>query len=146
MTNIRVGNAVLCEYATFGSSGKHVLVNTYSGDVIVGAFPANIGFGLYIEILQKLDKVGMTIALGDDEIAVVEAIVGDANAEMGVLMIPSIQMQLSEPQELLIMVKAEGYEDTIALRKKILLGYVPSPISSSASQPPSGQSPPGAQA
>ena len=54
----RTGMVALCDYASKGERNKHTLVNVYSGDVIVGSFPAQLHFGFYAEIFPEGDAAG----------------------------------------------------------------------------------------
>ena len=68
MKKSKFGNVVLCERVMMGEHKKHILLNTYSGDVIVNDLPANLQFGLYIEIYAAKngqDTVKMELLLND---------------------------------------------------------------------------------
>ena len=67
---IKFENAVLCEFAAQGSNNKPILINVYSGDIITASMPANLSFGLFIEVAggQDMPAAGLDIKLNKQRI------------------------------------------------------------------------------
>lgn len=145
MPNVNVGNAILCEYVGQGSNGKHVLVNVYSGDILVDELPADINFAVYLEVITGVEKIDVELVLGGTTFMRGSAISEHANEnQTTVFALPLFQLNVKEPAAIEVFLSAEGYDRTLALRKSIYLN--PNRHSPTASQPPSSQSPPGGPA
>jgi hypothetical protein len=120
---IRLGNALLCEYAARGNRNKYTLVNVYSGNVVFDVLPAPFGFGLFIEIMgeqgpNKLGHVTVSIRLNGDEMLSVGA---EQPEGQGALVLTQIQSQVTENSTLEVVLSAEGFADTVALTKRFYL-------------------------
>ena len=141
---ISIVNAILCEYVGNGNNNKHILVNTFSGDIIAGSLPATLGFGLYIEIArtaknEMVKQLEIEFRLGDQPIF---AAGSDMSNGATVFVVPLFQVRIEGPTTLEVALRSAGFGETVAIRKSVLLND-PSPI---ASPPPSSQSPPDAPA
>lgn len=125
---IKFGNVVLCEYVAEGSHNKHTLVNAYSGDVVVKEMPAQINFGLYIEILPLggVSKIEVELLLNNEIKAKIGAELKDARKDqIGLVVLPSFRIKTEEDAILEVYINADGYKRTIALRRKIFRGEIP---------------------
>lgn len=143
------GNVVLCEYVGQGSNNKHILVNTYSGNIIVGSLPSDLTFGLYAELLQPpghpIDKIEVAMSMGGEVFMRGVGLLPAAH-EASVFIIPLFQISVKQPGNLEVVFSADGYAPTTVLKKSISVGDVPGLASPNALSPPSEQSPPSAPA
>lgn len=125
---ISFGNAILCDYVGIGSNNKHVLVNVYSGDIIVAALPAELSLGIYVELTQQIDAPlkNMTI-----ELCMGGNVFLRAQGEMepgkptALFVIQMFQMRVDEPGDFELFFKADGYSRTSVIRKSISVGTIP---------------------
>jgi len=122
---IDVGNVVLCDFVGLGANNKHVLLNVFSGDVVVPVFPANLGFGLYIEILPaKIDGalgvVHLSVLLKDTQVISGQAQTNIVAGSPGVIVIPYFQIEVLEETTISVIISSDEYEDTMILSKKIM--------------------------
>jgi hypothetical protein len=135
MKSIATGNVVLCEFVATGGNNKHVLVNTFSGDIIVNELPARLSFGLYLEIIPDVDLgrgvIDLDLMLGKSKVASIKADILSAKKAQPALIILN-QFQLGTDVETLfrVVLKQEGYRTTTALTKNILRGPIVSPNAS----------------
>jgi hypothetical protein len=123
--HIAVGNVVLCDYVGVGSNNKHILVNTFSGDIIAKEFPINLGLGLYVELLPKqpaapIEDIELSMTIGGEPVISARAGVKMADDAPSVLVITHIQVQVSEPTNLTVKLSSKDYRDTIVMEKKII--------------------------
>lgn len=123
---LNIGNALLAEFVTKGNRNKHVLVNVYSGDIIVREFPADLGFGLYIELLQanpedvpseftmEMTFAGETIVKADGRPADGAEIKSNVTFTVSLL-----QFVANGPGQLEISISAKGFKKAMAISKRI---------------------------
>jgi hypothetical protein len=140
MKKVKIGNAVLCEHVAQGANNKHILINTYSGDIIVQSFPANIPLGFYIE-MEMPDaaprEIDVDLVYGGKTRVIAKATVSGMGG-MGVLAIPLVPFTLERPGKFEVYISAYGVARTIAIRKNISQGNVAR--ASNAPRRPSGRS------
>jgi hypothetical protein len=145
---LKFKNSILCEYVAKGDRNKHTLVNVYSGDVIVGHFPANLHFALYFELL--VDKPGdqqvtLHFSTNNEKMAELSGRINTKKAgDIANIVIQAMPIIFDKETLFEVYASAESYAKTKVLSKKIFLGEFPS--AASASQPPSELSPPDAPA
>lgn len=126
----RIGNSILAEYVTRGDRNKHMLVNVYSGDVIVPSFPADLGFGFYIDLLRPdpealPDQFTMEFSYGGNPILRGQGSGGDPpESPIVTFTVPHIQFVAQEPGQIELTLSAPGFQKTTALSKRVLLGEV----------------------
>lgn len=131
MKSLKFGNVVLCDVVAPGHAGKFNLVNAISGDVIVGVLPANVRFGLYMEVELPSDenaKLNLEVIF-DGEIIVggmAELVEGQRK---GVVAIPMFPIKVEKDGILEAFVSAPGYKRSRALRRKIFKGDLPPSVS-----------------
>lgn len=145
---IPVGNAVLCEHVVPGLNGKYTLIGVYSGDVIVSELPAKLFLGVYLEIKTGFEPNTMLVVevmVDDMVIGKMEAFDRTSSQKGGALVLPQLQIGFERDIEFSVVLKSQGYADTVALRKRISQGDLGA-TSPTASEQPSSQSPPGAPA
>lgn len=127
---IRVGSALLGEYVALGLGNKVSIINAYSGDVIVERLPADLAFGIYLELDFGTDGApdNLRIEAVLDGKKVVEGRAGAASGSggMGTIAIPQLPFHIERDCNLELYVSAEGYARTRALRKAIKQGVIPS--------------------
>lgn len=127
--NITVRNAILCEYVARGSNNKHVLVNVYSGDIIVSKLPAEINLGVYLELERaegaSVDEITFEIKLGNESILTATA-QNSSESKLSVLALHTIRVEIKSDTIFKVIVSASGYADTTAIAKQINLGKIPS--------------------
>ncbi|MES0069483.1 hypothetical protein NKJ73_27330 [Mesorhizobium sp. M0074] len=126
---IQFGNAVLCEYVAQGANNKHVLVNVFSGDVVVSKFPADLQFGVYIELHNAKNSLSnegsVEIRVGGNTVVKGQITLAAVNTSAGVIAIPSIVVHLESDTTIEVILLATGYGRAVALSKKVYLGKMP---------------------
>ena len=126
---IPFGNAVLCDYVGKGEANKSVLVNVYSGDVILTTMPAFLQLGFYVELLPRKNReAGTEVHLKLNGKSVFDVhMEGAHGTDVAVCALQSFPLQIEEEGIFEIIGEAKGYETTVFLRKKIINGQT-SPI------------------
>lgn len=135
------GNVVLCERVFQGENNKHILCNTYSGDIVVQELPATVPLSVYLEV--KSSKNG-------DETINVEFLVnnetmigGSATAksekpgQIVVMILPMFMAGFDRNSTIKVRVTQDGMQPTIAMTKTVTEGLLPIPQPPTASQRPS---------
>lgn len=127
--SIKIGNAVLCEYVAQGNRNKFMLVNAYSGDVLVSKFPANLMFGLYMEFFlpdpTEEVKINCHVKLEKEEIFVADiALKSSEPNKANLIILPQMRFEVDANTTLNIELKGDGFRKTKALSKKIFEGDV----------------------
>lgn len=129
MKKSKFGNVVLCEHVSAGELNKHILINTYSGDIVVPNMPANIFLGLYLEIYSsKIGEEHIHIEVAIDDKIFLE---GDALAyntsvgQLSVLTLPGFIGPFQKDGVLSISVAQEDMAKTVAMKKKVFAGLIP---------------------
>lgn len=127
--NLIFKNAILCDFATPGHAGKSILVNVYSGRIVVASFPSLIRLGLYVELfLEETDSVGLNLKmkLGD-------SVILDANIKTNprasfddptVIAMQQVDCFIKNEDVVSIVISADGYNETEVMRKKICRGGI----------------------
>jgi hypothetical protein len=122
---LKIGNAVLCEYVAQGEGGKSVLVNVYSGDVVLAELPAHVLLALYVECLpETLDQIDLRIEMFKDEAKFAEAKMTIKIDELGspvVVVLRQFPVQFETPAVFSVRLSAPGYKSLTVLRKKFRL-------------------------
>lgn len=112
-----------------GEHKKHILLNTYSGDVIVNDLPANLQFGLYIEIYAAKngqDTVKMELLLNDKVLLDGQAdMMGEKAGHLAVLTMPSFFVNIDRDATLAVRITQENMMPTVALKKRLSKGQIP---------------------
>lgn len=122
---IQIGNALLAEYVGQGNRNKHTLVNVYSGDIIVKEIPAELAFGLYIEMLRPaLDSVPeeFDLTLNFDSKTVFKATARMSfkdDSKTAVFMIPMFQLPVPNDGQLEVVIVAKGFQKATVISKRI---------------------------
>lgn len=135
---IRIGNAILCEYVAPGSYNKNVLVNVYSGDIIVQSLPATVMFGLYVEVHNPGEGIfapQVQVRLGGKALFKAGMSFGltkDAN-----IVVQSFPVHIEKDSVLEIFVSMAGFQTAKAISKTITVGAIPGFVPS-ALPPPDG--------
>lgn len=135
---------MLCDYVVAGVGGKHTLINVYSGDIIVSELPANLFLGTYLEIDPGFEARSLDIEVRIEGKKVVGMRAGAGEGQplpipTGIaLVLPQMQLQIPSDVLLEVIATADGYAPTTALSKRIMGPKK----DSTASEPPSSQSPP----
>lgn len=127
MKSISTGNVVLCEFVAGGENNKHVLVNAFSGDIVVGDLPARINLGLYLEFVPDRDLenelIELTVYL--DRVAIVSVPVNVRFAKKSapsLIVIQQFPVITEKDAVLKVVISQEGYRPTTALKKTISKG------------------------
>ena len=134
---LKFGNVMLCDYVAKGDSNKFVLVNTYSGDIVVQHFPAAIPFGLYCEYLpDKIGKIDIMLKIKIGSTIIAEAVVSievfDINPQ--VIVLSNFVSQFEDSNTIEILASSEEFKNTIVLSKKVYQGNVAQPSIVASSQ------------
>lgn len=122
MMQFNILNAVSCEHIVNGADGKHTLINTQSGDLLVSEFPARIKFALYVEIVPNFNgsnSVNIRAKIEGEEI-----MRGTASAELtkgqpAVIVIPDSVINFQAPGTLEIEMWIDSQEPVMALQKTV---------------------------
>jgi hypothetical protein len=127
--NLKFGNVILSEFGVIGQNNKHTLINTYSGDIIVSDFPAELFFCLFVEILDVKEdiKLLLSIFLNKNEVAKLEAVIPSqsSGAMNGILFVPSFTIGLPKPAVFSIAASADGFSTKTIIKKDISRGVIP---------------------
>lgn len=136
MKSLKFSNALLCDYVAQGHANKHVLVNVISGDVIVGEMPAELSFGLFLEMIAQ-DGQGpdskLELVLNGELLFAAQGIArapggAVASYEEGkhaVLALSHFAFAIEKDALLEVYVSSSGFKRTLALRKNIRKGELP---------------------
>ena len=123
MKKLRLGNVLLCDYVSPGHGNKHVLVNTYTADIVVTEFPVRMQFGLYAEIFLDPDQprsLQVDILVGKKRVIEIQAeFADDGGGHPALLAIPIFTAVAERETTLQIVLSCEGYRKTTAIRKTI---------------------------
>ena len=127
---LKVGNAILCEYVAMGANNKHILINVFSGDVIVQEMPADLRFGLYVELARPqsphTEKFTFQILVnGEVKIGGEFEMVDDTT--VGIVMLQQFPLRILVPSTINLVLTAEGYAKATALSKTVSLGAISQP-------------------
>ena len=126
MKKVKITNAILCEHVAQGANNKHILINTYSGDIVVETLPAQIMFGVYIEVelpIAGVKELELEISYGGKvQVGARAAMGANKGGERGILAIPLIPMSLTGPGTLEIHISSVDFGRTLAIRKSITQG------------------------
>lgn len=119
MRQLKFGNVILCDYAAPGHGNKHIIVNSYSGNIKVASFPVNLQLGLYVELLPfsgRPTEFAMEFKLGGKKVAKLDVKLEDVVLkEVAAIVIPAFGLRIDGPSVLNVFGSAEGFG-----RKKIL--------------------------
>jgi hypothetical protein len=137
MKSIRFGNSILCEHVVRGEHNKQTLINVFSGDIIVSALPAKLHLGLYLEIIPDQDwdlmQVSLELLLGQTSLAQVTMEFPNAKKSYPAsVSLPIFELGTDVDAIIRVMLRQEGYKDTVALKKRIFKGNIPGTISPTA--------------
>jgi hypothetical protein len=117
-------NAILCEHVAQGANKKHTLINAYSGDVVVDRFPADLAFGIYVEMAAGAPpEMDVELRLANRAFAKLHAVFPSSNADKpSTLVVPHIQLPVAEETAFSVVAKADGYAATTLIEKKLFQG------------------------
>lgn len=128
MKSIKTGNVMAAEYIGLGANKKHNLINVYTGDILVQSLPAKLPFAFYIEIFPE-EGMGNTLHL---KVIQNKKVKGQAEAsfefepnKIALIVLPAVQFDIPKETEIKIVASAEGYGPTTILKKKIMVGEIP---------------------
>lgn len=123
-TKIDFKNVILCEYVARGEGNKHILINAYSGDIIVDIMPASIVLALYIEYISKTSdalEVNLAISLNGKLIAnVVAKMTNLTDNQPGVIAIPMFHLQVEAASTFDVTAAVGTEPSAVLLNKRIL--------------------------
>jgi hypothetical protein len=123
--NLKVGNAIFCEYTARGEGGKFLLVNVYSGDIIVPVFPSHILAALYFEFFPGEHKdLEAKLEFYRGEMKLFEALTHFAETKSGEPAIVNSQqflLPLDGPTTIRAVIAIKGFKSTQLLTKKVQL-------------------------
>ncbi|HUZ14108.1 MAG TPA: hypothetical protein VMU93_14825 [Caulobacteraceae bacterium] len=134
-----VGNVLLADYVGPGQGNKVTLVNTYSGDVFVAAFPVMMSFGFYAEtFVRPASPLMATISFLLDETQFLElhTMLQPNPAASGpeLIVVPQFQSIATKESTLKIVMRVAGYHPAKLITKAIKLAPSDA-ISSGGSEP-----------
>lgn len=119
------GNVILCDYAALGYGNKHILVNCYSGNIVVQAFPARLGFCLYLELLEgqrDCDSITLELCIGKDKLAEIAVVIQERDPdEPSAVVVPTFTLSLERPCDFIVWASSLGFIRKRILSKKIML-------------------------
>jgi hypothetical protein len=125
------GNVVLCERVFQGENNKHILCNTYSGDIVVQEFPARFPLSVYLEI--KSSKIGdeeIKVEYLVDNKTVIEGVATAKSEKLGqivVMIVPMFMAAFEKDGAIKVRVTQEGMAPTMALNKTVTKGLISTP-------------------
>lgn len=133
MVKIKYGNVVLCEYVGQGSQNKPILINVYSGDIVVSKLPADLSIGLFFELAagQSIKTIRLEMRL-DARLAVAAEMVVVNSQGGSALVIPQFPLKVEKDSVFEIKAFSDGYAPTVLATKRIfegaVQGYATAPI------------------
>lgn len=117
-------NAILCEDIRDEVGNKKTLVGVFSGDIVVGEFPANIRVAVYFEYLppesSEERNLDLVLMLGDALILKLQAQIPLAKG-MASLVLPQGLLTIEGETEIIVK-SGSGDEMVEVLKKKIIKG------------------------
>ena len=128
MKQIKAAVALACEYVANGSNGKQVLVNVYTGETLVRAFPARVPMAFYIEVIPDADmprELKFEVFQNKQRIAELIAEFEYEAGKIVLIPIPQLPLDLKEETTMRVVASCEGFRSTTLLSKRILVGHVP---------------------
>ena len=128
MKALKFGNVVACEYIAMGAFGKHTLVNTYSGDIMVKEFPATFPLAFYIEIVpdpEAPNLIKFEVMQGRDIKGVAGAELEYEPGKSGLIALPQLLFVIEREAEIKVIASCEGYKRKVILKKRIFHGLIP---------------------
>lgn len=130
MKQLRIGNAVLCEYVAKGAGNKYTLVNVLGGDLLVPRLPAVLQLGVYIELLTydtPPEEVMLDLALDRRKITKLKLkLLNPRPNKPATLVIASLELPVQAPCLFTITLSVEGAKRTKAIEKRIILSQASS--------------------
>ena len=123
MRDPRFPTVVLCEYLARDTYGKHLLAGVYSGDILVGALPAELRVTIYAEFVAPTDgdhKIELIFRLGDKDIVKAEILAAGVRAgTMAVLSVPGLGFMASDETTLSVFATVNQEAPVVLVQKKI---------------------------
>ena len=126
---LKFENASLCEYVAKGSGNKHTLVNVFSGDVIVSEMPAQMTFGIYVELVPEDIESPITIQITIDGNMIIELPPVDASElaqgrRMNIV-VQSFPLRIDKDVTFEVIGSAPNRKRTTILSKRLYKGVIP---------------------
>ena len=123
---LKIGNALIADYVAEGLGGKYTIVNAIGGDVKVQAFPTAVSFGLLAEIIIQEGQpsaIDIDVRINGKRLLGGNGEISDAHVvgETATLSIAHFTFPLKEEAVLELYFSAEGFQRTLAMRKRIFL-------------------------
>lgn len=139
MPKVKYGNVVLCEYVAQGSNNKPILINVFSGDIVVATVPADLSFGLFVELSrdQAIDILSLDMNFDQKMVVRAEMLVGPNLTAGGALVVPQFPVRIERDGIFEVRASAKGFTSTVILSKRIFQGKVPGASAPTASARPS---------
>lgn len=133
--SITFPTVLLCDYVSKDVYNKDNAIGIYSGDIIVGDFPARMRLSLYVIGVAHEDgdhHIQLSFSLGGDEIAKAELDV-KTTAEHGQssFAIQNFELSVIENTELQIFAQVDNEKRSLLLAKKIYKAELNQPVTSS---------------
>lgn len=129
MKSLKLGNVVLCDYVARGHANKFNLVNAISGDITIAGTPADVNFGLYLELFAPDNPLGnfKLEVLFDGQIIFAAEGEGSTQSggQAGVIAVPLFPIKVQNNGILEVYVSSAGLKRTRALQKRIAIGVMP---------------------
>jgi hypothetical protein len=126
LPKIKFGNVILCENAIEAVRKKYVLVNVYSGNVIIDSYPAKLSLGLYAEHVPDGDTpltIELELVANSELVAKISVYVeGQKKGIVGVILIPQFDLSLLKDTTFQVFAVSNGHRKTKILEKLLFQG------------------------
>jgi hypothetical protein len=130
-SNLKLGNSVFCEYVGRGEGGKFLLINVYSGDVVIPIFPARLVGAVYFEFFPGDRKnLDVKLEIFRGEIKIFEAMthfVETKTSEPAIISTPQFLIQFDQPAKLRSILTIKGFRTITVMTKEVRLGPISLP-------------------
>lgn len=125
-----IRNAIICEDIRKEIGNKLTLVGVYSGDIIVGRFPADLWLAFYAEFLpSQSGKIPLQIEMlmgrhRKPLVRVEGAMIVEDASDVAVIALPKFRANFPGPTAFTFRVALDDKKWQVALRKAVRLGEV----------------------
>lgn len=121
--SLKFGNCIVCEYIAKGEKNKHILINAFSGDIIVADFPALLRIALYVEFFPPIKEQIETIFEMQLNQEIIAKLVAKTSATElgipGVIEVPAMELSIGKDALFSVFAHCQGYKRTKVISKKI---------------------------
>jgi hypothetical protein len=130
MPAFEFSSVIFCDDIRKEVTNKDILIGVYTGDILVGSFPAWINLSIWAEIFASekgVEKFDLRLMVGDREPLLFKASMEFHQSGGAAFAIPGMQIHFEKEGDLALEIK-EGDQWRELKRKKVLQGSIKSPF------------------